>query len=129
MFTIILVIVLIAHALLGIFLLGFGCAKTLHLLRTKNVTRLSLTLIGLFMVIGGLWSVRQSIDPYFWNFVCAVLFTFSPPISLMLYFFSTRGKKRKSIVLISLGLLSIIPLCVLLFFGMSCLVLLVSGKL
>src|SRR5579883_893495 len=100
MFTIILVIVLIAHALLAVFLLGFGCAKILHLFRKMKVTRLSLTLIGLFMFIGALWSVRHFMDPSLCSFLLACLFTFSPPISLMLYCFYTRGKKRKSIVLI-----------------------------
>src|SRR5579885_1937221 len=128
MFTIILVVVLIAHALLAVFLLGFGCAKIVHLFRKKNVTKLSLTLIGLFMVIGALWSMRHSIDPYTCAFWCALLFTFSPPMSFMLYCFYTRGKERNAIGIISLALLSIIPLYVF-SIGMSCLLALFSGKL
>jgi|SRR5579885_108869 len=89
-----------------------SCAKILDLFRKKNVTKLSLTLISAFMVIGVLWSMRSSIDSIC-PFLYALLIFSSPLIILAIYCRRTLGKKMNLAILIPLGFLSILPLMVL----------------
>jgi len=97
---------------MAVLVLGFGCAKILDLFRKKNVTKLSLTLISAFMVIGVLWSMRSSIDSIC-PFLYALLIFSSPLIILAIYCRRTLGKKMNLAILIPLGFLSILPLMVL----------------